>query len=170
MRLAAFIVTLAALGAPLIAQETGTVAVSEGAAENAAEAAQAESEGDATGLEIIEAGETPLSEYLWTRRPIVVFADTPADPRFSEQLEFLTARPGALIDRDVVVITDTNPDAQTPARTQLRPRGFQLVLIGKDGEVKLRKPFPWDVRELTRSIDKMPLRQDEIRRGRQETQ
>ncbi|MEM9709036.1 MAG: DUF4174 domain-containing protein [Pseudomonadota bacterium] len=40
-----------------------------------------------------------------------------------------------------------------------------LTLIGKDGTVKLRKPRAWDVRELSRSIDKMPLRQDEIRRG-----
>jgi hypothetical protein len=42
-----------------------------------------------------------------------------------------------------------------------------LVIIGKDGEVELRKPAPWDVREITRSIDKMPLRQQEVqdRRG-----
>ena len=38
-----------------------------------------------------------------------------------------------------------------------------LALIDKDGGVKLRKPFPWDVREITRSIDKMPLRQQELR-------
>ena len=38
-----------------------------------------------------------------------------------------------------------------------------LVLIGKDGSVYLRKPFPWSVREIGRSIDKMPLRQQEIR-------
>ena len=37
------------------------------------------------------------------------------------------------------------------------------VLIGKDGTVYLRKPFPWSVREISRSIDKMPLRQQEIR-------
>jgi hypothetical protein len=38
-----------------------------------------------------------------------------------------------------------------------------LALIGKDGEIKLRKPAPWDVREITRSIDKMPLRAQEMR-------
>jgi hypothetical protein len=48
-------------------------------------------------------------------------------------------------------------------RTKLRPRGFMVVLIGKDGGVKLRKPFPWDVREFSRSIDKMPMRQQELR-------
>jgi len=35
-------------------------------------------------------------------------------------------------------------------------------LIGKDGMVKLRKPFAWNMRELSRVIDKMPMRQQEI--------
>jgi hypothetical protein len=39
------------------------------------------------------------------------------------------------------------------------------VIMGKDGEVELRKPRPWDVREISRTIDKMPLRQQEIRAG-----
>jgi len=40
-----------------------------------------------------------------------------------------------------------------------------LVLIGKDGGVKLRKPFPWNVREISRVIDKMPMRRQEINDG-----
>ena len=40
------------------------------------------------------------------------------------------------------------------------------MLVGKDGGTKLRKPFPWDVRELTASIDKMPMRREELRRRR----
>jgi len=69
--------------------------------------------------------------------------------------------------RDVVVFVDTDPKARSALRKKLRPRGFMLVLIGKDGGVKLRKPLPWSVRELSRSIDKMPTRQREIeaRRG-----
>jgi hypothetical protein len=38
-----------------------------------------------------------------------------------------------------------------------------LALLAKDGTVMLRKPFPWNVREISRSIDKLPLRQQEIR-------
>ena len=162
MRLAPIALAIT-LAAPLWAQETGPAVISDGAAEEAAEALAAEAAGEATELQIVAASEVNLADMLWLRRPVVVFADTPADPRFSEQLELLAARPGPLMDRDVVVITDTEPDAMSPARTQLRPRGFQLVLIGKDGEVKLRKPIPWDVREITRSIDKWPLRRDELR-------
>ena len=120
----------------------------------------------APDLEIIDAPDVDLNAYLWTHRPVVVFADTPADPRFIEQIDLLVARADALLDRDVVVIADTDPATTSPLRRKLRPRGFMLVLIGKDGGVKLRKPFPWDVRELSRTIDKMPMRQREIRERR----
>ena len=62
----------------------------------------------------------------------------------------------------MVVIIDTAPAAKSPIREALRPRGFMLVLIGKDGQIYLRKPFPWHVREITRSINKMPIRQQEL--------
>jgi hypothetical protein len=70
-----------------------------------------------------------------------------------------------LKDRDVVVITDTEPSQKTDLRQKLRPRGFMLVLIGKDGGIKLRKPSPWNVREISRIIDKMPMRRQEMRAG-----
>lgn len=120
-----------------------------------------DSEADTLGP--FAAFEVNLEDFLWEKRPIVVFADAEADPRFIEQLELLDRRREALEERDVVLITDTSVNDPSALRTQLRPRGFMLVLIGKDGGVKLRKPFPWDVRELSRVIDKMPMRQREIR-------
>ncbi len=105
-----------------------------------------------------------LNDYLWLNRPVVVFADTPNDPRFIAQLQFLEDGAAEMGERDVVIITDTDPLAKSELRKKLRPRGFQLVLIGKDGQVKLRKPLPWSVRELSRMIDKMPMRQQEMGR------
>lgn len=106
---------------------------------------------------------TDLQQFVWKNRPIVVFADSPFDPNFEQQMEYLRERADELLARDVVVLTDTDPAASGALRKKLRPRGFMLVVIGKDGGVKLRKPFPWDVREISRSIDKMPIRQREIR-------
>ena len=116
---------------------------------------------------VLSAVDVDLDDFLWIARPVVVFADTPADPAFQQQVKFLTARMDALVERDVVVLTDTDPEAMSDLRRQLRPRGFMLVIIGKDGGVKLRKPFPWDVREITHSIDKMPLRKQELRDQRE---
>ena len=114
-------------------------------------------------LDVRAARDTTLAEFVWVSRLIVVFADTNRDPAFQEQMELLLERPGELILRDVVVITDTDPANPSAIRLKLRPRGFGFVLIDKDGQVKLRKPLPWDVREISRSIDKTPLRQQEIR-------
>lgn len=112
---------------------------------------------------LVQNGETAdLGAFLWRNRPVVVFADSPADPRFEQQLALLLAETDALIERDIVVLTDTDPTLQSDLRTKLRPRGFMVVLVGKDGGVKLRKPIPWNVRELSRVIDKMPMRQQEI--------
>lgn len=109
------------------------------------------------------AGAHELNEYLWIKRPLVVLADSPNDPRFIRQMDLIRERLEDLAERDVVVLTDTVSETLSPLREKLRPRGFMLVLIGKDGNVYLRKPFPWSVREISRSIDKMPLRQQEIR-------
>ena len=114
---------------------------------------------------IVDATEIDPDDLLWRKRAIVVFADTPNDPRYVEQMGYLEDRIGALEARDAVIVTDTDPDARSEFRKKLRPRGFALVLIGKDGELYLRKPVPWEVREITRSIDKLPMRQQELRDG-----
>lgn len=114
--------------------------------------------------QIVMPGETvDLESLIWQNRVIVVFADSPNDPRYIQQMEFLTDRLDDLAERDVIVLTDTAKAEGSTLRTKLRPRGFMLAMIGKDGTVYLRKPLPWDVREISRVIDKMPMRQQEIR-------
>jgi hypothetical protein len=143
----AAITALFLIPAPLLAQEDTAV------------------EAEATPL-IQSAGDTELSTFKWQSRIIAVFADSTLDPSYNEQISLLEARPDALLERDVVVLTDTDPEARSPLRTALRPRGFALVIVDKDGRVMLRKPDPWDVREITRAIDKTPLRQQEMESGR----
>jgi hypothetical protein len=108
------------------------------------------------------AGDSDLGEFMWTHRVLVVFADSPADPRFQEQIEILRQGEEELLDRDIVVLTDADPAGASAIRLRLRPRGFQLTLVDKDGGVKLRKPSPRSVREINRTIDKTPDRQREV--------
>ena len=119
------------------------------------------------GLSLLATGPVnangPLEEYLWQKRPVIVFADSEFDPSFVEQIELLEAGLEELEARDVVILKDTDPTLTSELRKELRPRGFAIVLIGKDGGVKLRKASPWDVREISRVIDKMPIRQQEMR-------
>ncbi len=112
--------------------------------------------------QVFDGAEIDLDELTWVVRPLVIFADTPNDPRFQQQMDLLLADPERLAERDVILITDTDSDVMSDVRTTLRPRGYMLALVAKDGRVALRKPSPYSVRELSRSIDKMPLRQQEI--------
>ena len=111
---------------------------------------------------------TNIKGFEWVQRPIVIFANSDKDPNFISQMEFLSQDIKALKERDIVVLVDTNPSIPSALRKKLRPHGFAFILIGKDGQVKLRKPSPWNIREIARVIDKMPIRQQEITRKRQE--
>ena len=62
----------------------------------------------------------PLAEYKWIARPLVIFADSSFDPRFVRQMEMLAEDPVALEERDVVVLTDTDPSVYGPLRERLR--------------------------------------------------
>ena len=112
--------------------------------------------------------DTNLKIYEWTHRPIVIFANSDRDPNFISQMEFLSEDIKALQERDIIVLIDTDPNFSSSLRKKLRPHGFAFILIGKDGQVKLRKPSPWNIREIARVIDKMPIRQQEITRKKQE--
>ncbi|MCF3974641.1 DUF4174 domain-containing protein [Paracoccus salsus] len=120
-----------------------------------------------SGPELLEYGaaEVEPGDFLWNARPVVVFADSPEDPAFRQQMQALREQPRVLAERDVVVIIDADPAAASTWRRQMHPRGFSLVVMDKDGQVKLRKPLPWDVREISRAIDKFPLRRQEVGRA-----
>lgn len=116
--------------------------------------------------QVFDAAEVDLDALQWVARPIVVFAQTPEDPAFQRQMELLAQNADDLAERDVIIIADTDPAGRSDVRLQLRPRAFMFVLIGKDGQIKQRKPRPWNVREISRTIDKMPMRQQEIEERR----
>ena len=127
-------------------------------------AASAQVVGTAPGpLPVQAAQDVTPDALMWQARPVVVFADTPQQPQFAQQMRLLSEDPEPLLLRDVVIITDTNPTAMSVWREKLRPRGFSLVLMDKDGAIVIRKPLPWSVREIIQAIDRMPIRRDEIR-------
>lgn len=104
-----------------------------------------------------------LEDFKWIARPLVIFADSEADPRVAQQLQMLEADKAQLDERDVVILVDTDPDLSSPLRQTLRPRDFMVVLVGKEGQVIYRKPAPVTAREIIRLIDRTPLRKQETR-------
>ncbi|EYD78284.1 hypothetical protein Rumeso_00113 [Rubellimicrobium mesophilum DSM 19309] len=114
---------------------------------------------------VLSAEGVDLAAFRYLARPLVVFGDSPLQPQVVEQLRLIEREIGDLAGRDVAVIVDTDPSARSAVRQALRPRGFALVLLDKDGRVTLRRPAPLSVREIARAIDRTPLRREELRNG-----
>ena len=87
------------------------------------------------------------------------------DAGLAEQEHLLASDPAGVTERNLVLVA---PDA--PERDELRqrygvaPDTFAVLLIGKDGGVKLRSGRPFALHALFDAIDAMPMRQDEMRR------
>ena len=112
-------------------------------------------------------------------RPLLIFAPALHDPQWKRQCAALSNE--ALITRDVVValvVQDSsyahcghlNSTAQahiahaSAVRQRFLPdsRAFTVILVGKDGEEKLRSSKPISLQLLIDTIDAMPLRQSEM--------
>jgi|GEM_PF-1327235 len=119
-----------------------------------------------------------LARYRWKSRVLIVFGPHAEDERFLTQMEELADRAKDLKSRDVVVlpvlargkagVATRRDGAILRELFAAEPRHFRVVLIGKDGSVKLREEFPLDANRLFDVIDAMPMRQQEMkaRRGR----
>lgn len=98
-----------------------------------------------------------LDSLRWQARPVVILGE---GAEVEAQLGALMADGDALRERDVVILTEG------PGAAPLRERageGFVVMLIGKDGGVKLTQNSMIDSTEIVSLIDTMPMRQQEAR-------
>lgn len=119
-----------------------------------------------------------LDDLQWKRRPLVVFAPDADDPRLVRQLAAVKADREGFDERDMalVVILGTGPSTADGRaideaavrglreRQGVSPRAFAVHLVGKDGGTKRRVETPVEMVELFGLIDRMPMRQSEMRR------
>lgn len=130
----------------------------------------------ALAISTLAADEDVLERFRWQNRVLLVFAGAPGDPELAQQQGLLDdTRPG-LTERDLVVITALGNEihVEGAARGDLSadhlrhaydipPEGFRVLLIGKDGGVKLREEHPVATDDLFALIDAMPMRRREMR-------
>lgn len=123
----------------------------------------------------MSAGETALDGYRWQNRLLLVFAPDADSALYRRQQEMLLVAERGLNERDMVIIfvirdavsTKGRPAAAVAA-VDLRdaygvlPQEFRVVLIGKDGGVKLRQEEPISMADLFALIDSMPMRKQEM--------
>ena len=112
-------------------------------------------------------------------RPLLVFSPDAADMRLRHQQALLESSAAAMADRHVLYLPvleragksasplTLSAGEQSAARKRLRiaPGAFRVVLLGKDGEVKLSSASPVSMDALSSLIDSMPMRRNEVQQG-----
>jgi len=117
-----------------------------------------------------------LDSLRWKNRVLVLFSPSESDASFRLQKQRLASSTEGVLERDLMVLEIMEP-GQSRAGNQLlseksvqdiRKRlglqagTFQVLLIGKDGGVKLRSSEPVSTKDLFGLIDSMPMRRQEM--------
>jgi hypothetical protein len=109
----------------------------------------------------------PLKEYLWKRRVVLSFSAAKSTPERISLLKQIEKYQCEFDDRQMVHIDliAGSSDHQLLSRQFSVPNtNFNLLLLGKDGGVKLLTSQP-SLENVLTLIDTMPMRQRELRIG-----
>lgn len=129
----------------------------------------------ATFMEVT-VGAQPLADLQWKKRVLIIFSPRDTNVDFIAQRLTLSRNREGLKDRDVVTLMfvkgelDVNNTTGMPTINALSIKKsfnisdekFTILLIGKDGDVKLRRNSRINLCDLFTLIDLMPMRQNEI--------
>jgi hypothetical protein len=106
----------------------------------------------------------------WQHRLLLIGVPTASQAEFQRQKKMLAAEEKGLTERDFKVV-EVIYDQLTPADRQCWTQqlgqplaGFRVVLIGKDSGVKRTETQPLAPASLFGTVDKMPMRRQEMHR------
>ena len=118
-----------------------------------------------------------LSQFQWKNRLLFLFAPNRIHPLFDALQKSIAIDQAEVADRDLVVfeilesgpsrmdMTDLDPQVAQSLRDKLEvPRGrFSIILVGKDGGIKLNRQEQTRLKDIFGLIDSMPMRREEMR-------
>jgi hypothetical protein len=122
-----------------------------------------------------------LSQFQWKNRLLFLFAPDGNHPLFKNLKRQIMAQKTEVEDRDLVVFEVL---AQGPSLMNTTPMDrqqvdsirnhfavpqdtFRLILVGKDGGIKLKRDVQVNLKAVFELIDSMPMRQNEMRQNNQ---
>ena len=109
----------------------------------------------------------PLAQYLWKRRVVLSFSAAESTPERISLLKQIEQYPCEFDDRQMVhidLIAGSSDHQLLSNKFSVPKKDFNLVLLGKDGDVKLLTSQP-SLENVLTLIDTMPMRQRELRIG-----
>jgi hypothetical protein len=129
------------------------------------------------GSRNVLASSLDLSQFQWKNRLLFLFSPKRDHPFFDILHKSLTSRQAEVADRDLVIFeilesgpSSINTNSLDPQTAQsLRDKfdiarsEFTVILIGKDGGIKLNRQDQTRLEDVFALIDAMPMRQEEMR-------
>ena len=117
-----------------------------------------------------------LAQFTWKKRLLFLFAPDGNNLLFKNLQSELSAQQAEVKDRDLMVFEVLERDScrmnTTPIDRQaadsirdrfgVPPDTFSLILVGKDGGIKLKRYDQASLKEVFELIDSMPMRQSEM--------
>lgn len=122
-----------------------------------------------------------LTQYKWKNRLLFVFAPHSSHPSLIGLKSDISVYKEEIVDRDLIVfqIYETGSSFQDMREIdrgmadklrqyfKVAPGHLTVILVGKDGGVKLRRNEQINLNEIFVLIDGMPMRREEMRRKNQ---
>ncbi len=119
-------------------------------------------------------------DYRWKNRLLLTFAKSPDEEPAKSLRTAIDQHKVAFMERDLVLISvydegisrantlPLDPGSISKLRSQydMPPGSDGVILVGKDGGVKLKQSDPADLDEIYALIDTMPMRRQEIKSQR----
>ena len=117
-----------------------------------------------------------LSQFQWKDRLLFLFAPNHSHPLFDVLQKSIATQQADVADRDLVIFeimesgtsrmdtNDLDPQVAQSLRDKfdVSPGQFALVLVGKDGSVKLNRQEQTRLEDIFALIDSMPMRRQEM--------
>ena len=117
-----------------------------------------------------------LGKYRWKNRLLFLFSPSPEVPAFQTLNGELDRNLDGVREREMLVfrVLEQGPSSRvsqemTPPETKtlrqhfgITTGAFTVVLVGKDGTVKLKRQGPTALKDIFGLIDSMPMRQREM--------
>jgi hypothetical protein len=122
-----------------------------------------------------------LTPFAWKNRLLLMFAPDDRNSHLKKLKTEIDRRQFEVDDRDLVVfeVLESGPSLMGPTelgqteadalrdRFKIPRNAFMVVLVGKDGGVKLKSDERVTIDDVFDLIDSMPMRQNEMRRNKQ---
>ncbi|WP_277182985.1 DUF4174 domain-containing protein [Caballeronia sp. BR00000012568055] len=115
-----------------------------------------------------------VDDYAWHKRLLIVFASQSSLPELAKQRALIADAKAGFSERDMLSIevignqvqgTTDSADALRQ-RYHVAPDTFRVLLIGKDGGVKIDSHEPVEMQRVFGTIDTMPMRREEAQRNK----